>query len=292
MWHLCIGPYCVSYRNMYGLHPALHWKRKKKCMKSDHALTQLVKGGLSRAEIIQCYLDCSHANSLEVCQVCWSMPIFSTTHCPKQKSGSIFHLGLFSLLHRGCCTCVPVTVAGNFPTPVRHTWIPWWLHETPYISIRIPPCGRWSATLWHIHYVNSARPSSQKQPGACQASRCVDVCIIWIMKPHSHSAHQIIDVRNILSSSISYFSHIFKPDMILSKRTPWVKHWQTKENSVKHLHLLTAELPSCDQKWEWDFECGNVESTEGGEQTSWGSGGRCKPPSGVRGGAPEQKICE
>ena len=31
------------------------------------------------------------------------------------------------------------------------------------------------------------------------------------------------------------------------------------------------------------FECGNVEA-------SWGSDGRCKRPSGVRGGAPEQKI--
>ena len=41
-----------------------------------------------------------------------------------------------------------------------------------------------------------------------------------------------------------------------------------------------------------DFECGNVEATEGGEQTRWGSEGRCKHPSGVRGGAPEQKICE
>ena len=37
----------------------------------------------------------------------------------------------------------------------------------------------------------------------------------------------------------------------------------------------------------------NVGTTEGGgEQTSWGSEGRCKHPSGVRGGAPEQKICE
>ena len=36
----------------------------------------------------------------------------------------------------------------------------------------------------------------------------------------------------------------------------------------------------------------NVEATEGGEQTSWGSEGCCKRPSGVRGGAPEQKISE
>ena len=33
----------------------------------------------------------------------------------------------------------------------------------------------------------------------------------------------------------------------------------------------------------------NVEASEVGEQTSWGSEGRCKRPSGVRGGAPEQK---
>ena len=55
--------------------------------------------------------------------------------------------------------------------------------------------------------------------------------------------------------------------------------------------LQTSELPSCDQKWEWDFECGNVEATEGGEQTSWGSGGTVIPQRGT-GGVPEQKICE
>ena len=34
----------------------------------------------------------------------------------------------------------------------------------------------------------------------------------------------------------------------------------------------------------------NVEATEGGDQTSWGSECHCKRPSGARGGAPEQNI--
>ena len=67
---------------------------------------------------------------------------------------------------------------------------------------------------------------------------------------------------------------------------------RSHEDENTDLIVTIAELPSCDQKLEWDFECGNVEATEGGEQTSWGSGGRCKPPSGVRGGAPEEKIRE
>ena len=46
---------------------------------------------------------------------------------------------------------------------------------------------------------------------------------------------------------------------------------------------VDAELPR-------DFECGNVEATEGGEQTSWESEGRYKRPGGVRCGAPEPHI--
>ena len=45
---------------------------------------------------------------------------------------------------------------------------------------------------------------------------------------------------------------------------------------------------SCDQKWEWDFQCGNVEAIEGGEQTSWGSEGAVRAPAGY-GTAPRSK---
>ena len=38
------------------------------------------------------------------------------------------------------------------------------------------------------------------------------------------------------------------------------------------------------------WECGNVEATKGGEQASWASEGRCKRPSGVRGGARSKKY--
>ena len=42
---------------------------------------------------------------------------------------------------------------------------------------------------------------------------------------------------------------------------------------------IGAELPSCDQKWEWDFECGNVEATKGGEQTAGGLRGAVSAPA-------------
>ena len=75
-------------------------------------------------------------------------------------------------------------------------------------------------------------------------------------------------------------------------KTKLAWHWNLAEFEEQGNALLheswwdSAELPSCDQKLEWDFECGNVEATEGGEQTSWG--GRCKPPAGY-GAEPRSK---
>lgn len=134
----------------------------------DHTMTQLIWGVVSSTGIIQCHLDSCPTNCLQVSHACWSMLIFSTTRLPKQKQSlpdPYFTAATQSL--RLCCACVRVTVAHDFPTPARHTWIPRWLHEAPFISIRIPlvpPCDHWSATLWHIHYVTSARPTSESVP--------------------------------------------------------------------------------------------------------------------------------
>ena len=43
------------------------------------------------------------------------------------------------------------------------------------------------------------------------------------------------------------------------------------------------------RRWR-NGRCRAVEATEGGEQTSWGSEGRCKRPSGIRGGAQSKKY--
>ena len=57
-----------------------------------------------------------------------------------------------------------------------------------------------------------------------------------------------------------------------------------------NLYVNDTELPSCDQKLAWDFECGNIEGTEGGQQTSWGPGGG-SPQRGT-GRSPGEKNCE
>ena len=40
------------------------------------------------------------------------------------------------------------------------------------------------------------------------------------------------------------------------------------------------------------FDVGMSEPPQVASRPAGGLGGRCKPPSGVRGGAPEQKNCE
>ena len=44
--------------------------------------------------------------------------------------------------------------------------------------------------------------------------------------------------------------------------------------------MQSSELPSCDQKLECDFECGNGEATVASRPPGGLGGGRCKPPAG------------